>query len=204
MKRTAKRRGSLVVLLVLSIGAIIAVLNTLQITFLAEKTKKSVTAEYQENCNQITAAYAQSLENKIWGYFKEMDVYVHSEVVRTGDVAKIGEWLASRGDIRSSDFDYVIFAGADGIAYTDLGKRVDISDRSYFSAIMVNGKESYIDNPVISKTTNEAVYHVVRAVKYGNKIIGFFAGVVTIKDVGDIISRIRLGKTGTEIGRAHV
>ena len=190
------KRKSLVLLLVLSIGGFIAVLNTVQVVIIAETTKKTVSAEYQTNCEQITSAYAQSLANKLWGYSRELDYYVNSEAARSGDPDKIGQWLQAQSDVRSPDFDYVMFCGPDGLAYTDMGKRTDISDRSYFSAVMINGQNSYIDNPVISKTTGDPVFHVTVAVKRGDKNIGFFAGVVNINEIKDTTNRIRLGKTG--------
>ena len=191
-----KKRKSLSLHDALPSCGFIAALNTIQVIFIAEKMKKTVSAEYEANCQQITAAYAQSLENKLWGYSKELDVYVHSEIVRTGDINRIGEWLETQSGIRSSDFDYVMFCGPGGLAYTDIGKRTDIADRPYYAAVMVNGLESYIDNPVISKTTGDAVFHVTCAVKYDGKIIGFFAGVVNIDGVKNTVNRIRLGKTG--------
>ena len=196
MNTTEKKRKSLVLTIVLSIGLVILCFNSILIAVISSRTRASLSEQYIADCSQIAFAHSYGFANLISGYEKELDYYVNADVMKTGSEEEIGAWLADHENKRSSDFDYIMFCGPGGIAYTDLGKRTDVKDRSYFKAIMQDGNVSFIDDPVISKTTGQPVFHVTRAVKSGTKTIGFIAGVVNVNYITTIANTVKLGKTG--------
>lgn len=61
---------------------------------------------------------------------------------------------------------------------------------------MQDGKTSFIDDPVVSRTTGQSVIHVTRAIVRNGKNIGLFSGVMQSKHLGEIISNIKIGNTG--------
>ncbi|HAH61566.1 MAG TPA: methyl-accepting chemotaxis protein [Treponema sp.] len=190
------RKGHLVIFFVTTLGLIFLGLNTVQTLLVSRKTKNSIELSYIEDCRQITAAYSLALTNKLNEYTSELNQYVTADVVRTGDETQIVQWLRSHANIRSKDFDYVFFCGPDGTVYTDTNETATVTDRSYFKAIINEGKDEYIDNPVISKTTGNPIIHVSKAVKAGGKTIGFFSGVVPLTTIQNTISGIKLGESG--------
>ena len=196
MDATEKKRKSLVLTIVLSIGLVILCFNSILIAVISTRTRSSLSEQYIADCSQIAFAHSYGFANLISGYEKELDYYVNADVMKTGSEEEIGAWLVAHENKRSSDFDYIMFCGPEGVAYTDLGKRTDVKDRSYFKAIMQDGNVSFIDDPVISKTTGQAVFHVTRAVKSGTKTIGFIAGVVNVNYITTISDTVKLGKTG--------
>ena len=191
-----EKRKSLVFTLVLFAGLLIIFFNALQIIATAEITKKSQLEDSANDYEVVVKAYSQVISEKIDGYYHAMNFYVNSDVAQDGSLAEMREWLVSHEDHRIAEFDYILLCGPDGIAYTDTGKRTDISDRPYFKAIMQDGKERFISNPVVSKTTGQSVIHVTRAIVRNGKNIGLFAGVMQSKYLGEIITSIKIGSSG--------
>lgn len=191
-----EKRKSLVFRLVLFAGISIVFFNFLQIIITGEITKKSVLEDSANDYGVVVKAYSQVISEKIDAYYHAMNFYVNSDVAQDGSLAEMREWLVSHADHRIAEFDYIMLCGPDGIAYTDTGKRTDISDRPYFKAIMQDGKERFIDDPVVSRTAGQSVVHVSRAIVRNGKNIGLFCGVMQSKHIGEIISNIKVGNTG--------
>ena len=191
-----EKRKSLVFRLVLFVGLSIIFFNALQIIVTGEITKKSQLADSASDYGVVANAYSQVISEKIDAYFYAMNFYVNSDVAQDGTLAQMREWLVSHEDHRIKEFDYIMLAGPDGIAYTDTGKQINISDRPYFKAIMKDGKTKFIDDPVTSKTNGQTVIHVTRAIVRNGKNIGLFSGVMQSKYLGEIITSIKIGSTG--------
>ena len=191
-----EKRKSLVFRLVLFVGLSIIFFNFLQIIVTGEITKKSTLEDSANDYAVVTAAYSQVISEKIEAYLYAMNFYVNSDMALEGTFDEMRQWLISQEDQRISEFDYIMLAGPDGTAYTDTGKSIDIADRPYFKAIMQDGKTSFIDDPVVSRTTGQSVIHVTRAIVRNGKNIGLFSGVMQSKHLGEIISNIKIGNTG--------
>lgn len=191
-----EKRKSLVFRLVLFVGISIVFFNLLQIIITGEITKKSTLEDSANDYAVVTAAYSQVISEKIEAYLYAMNFYVNSDMALEGTFDEMRQWLISQEDQRISEFDYIMLAGPDGTAYTDTGKSIDIADRPYFKAIMQDGKTSFIDDPVVSRTTGQSVIHVTRAIVRNGKNIGLFSGVMQSKHLGEIISNIKIGNTG--------
>ena len=191
-----EKRKSLVFRLVLFVGISIVCFNALQIIVTGEITKKSQLEDSANDYGVVAAAYSQVISEKIDAYFYAMNFYVNSDMALEGTFDQMRQWLVSQEDHRISEFDYIMLAGSDGIAYTDTGKSIDISDRPYFKAIMQDGKTKFIDDPVVSRTTGQSVIHVTRAIIRNGKNIGLISGVMQSKYLGEIISNIKVGNTG--------
>ncbi len=200
MKSTSKTKGSrktsLVLTLVLSIGAVIILCNLLQAMLILKTTQKVQVAEAVADYMQIGAATDTALANKVQSYFNLLDFYVKNEVMKEGDINEMAEWLVSVADERAAVFDYVMICGPDGKARTDLDKLTEIQERPYFKAIMKEGKDRYVGNPVFSKTTSKAVVHFARAIKRNGKIEYMLVGVVNMNTIVDEIDNIKIGEAG--------
>ena len=148
-----EKRTSLTRRLCLLVGIVIVFLNVVQLLFVTSNAQKDIVAEDLEMYANMIDGYSLSLQNDLEGYVKELNGYIHADVMEDGDLQSVYEWIQDpeHADMRG-EFDYIMFAGPDGISYNDNGTTTDISDRSYFKAIMQQGKEQFIDDPVISKT----------------------------------------------------
>ena len=161
---TKKRRVSLIVNLIILIGLGIAGLTAIQVAVLSQLAKKDSRADHVNNYVMLTTSIKESLENTIQGYFMQLNPYLNSEIMKSGNFDLIGRWLQANPQIRAKDFDYIMIADKNGVSYNDNGTRTDIADRDYFKAVMFNGRQTYIDNPVTSRTTGKKVIHVTKPI----------------------------------------
>ena len=179
MAELKKRASSLVITLISIIGVGVAVLTFVQVFVLSGIARTYSREENVDNYVRWVDSVDDSLSQTVEGYYKDLYVYVGADVMESGNVDLAGEWLNNNQNLRSKEFDYIMVAGPDGLAYTDLGKRTDISERYYFQAILKNKQERYIDNPVVSKTTGDRVIHVATALRNANgEIFAMVAGVI--------------------------
>ncbi|MCR4580641.1 MAG: methyl-accepting chemotaxis protein [Treponema sp.] len=191
------KAASLVLNLILLIGFSFALLTILQVVILGKIAITDSREDKIQNYSMLAQAYDLALINDIDGYYKELDLYIGAEVMKEGDVDKAGLWLQENEKLRNPEFDYIMIAGQEGLSYNDNGTRTNISTRDYYQAIMKNGKEKYIDNPVISKTTGQPVVHITRALKDENgKTFAMLAGVININILTKEISEIKIGSNG--------
>ena len=184
MAETQKRKASLIVNLIILIGFGFAALTAIQVASLSNLAKKNSRADHVENYVMLTKSIRDSLENTIQGYFMQLNPYVNSEVMKSGNFDVCGKWLQANPQIRAKEFDYIMLADAQGYTYNDNGTRTNIADRDYFQAVMFKGAKTYIDNPVKSRTTGKTVIHVTRPI-YGRdgNVFAMISGVINIENL---------------------
>jgi methyl-accepting chemotaxis protein len=159
--------------------------------------KKESVKTYIEFSQSLVEKAADSLSYWATRYFKDLDVYTKSEVFETGDIKTIYDYIETNKKLLGEDFQYVGIADMNGQMYTSTGSVTDIHDRDYFIAITQNGKKQYVDNPVLSRTTNTYVFHVaVPATDKNGKIFGMFCGVVPIDQLQQEVLDIKIGSGG--------
>ena len=193
---TEKRQLKLAAVIIIVLAFTIIVLNTLQILFIATNIRKANTKSYEEECSEITLAYAELMAAKLSEYYSLLYTYTNSDIARTGTDAQIVAWLQNNASIRPKDFDYVAYVDAKGNFDSDIKSHTSVKDRGYFKEIMELGWETTIDNPVTSKITGKTVIHICRALKRNGKTIGFFCAVMEMHSFNNMVSEIKLGDTG--------
>ena len=198
MKKTTEKikKRSLVLTLILSIGGTIAAFNVLQTTSVARSARIGIVKDSASKFTELSKAYALAMENDLWGYEQELNYYINSDIMKTGTIEEMAEWLVAHEGERTEDFDYIMLCGPEGRSYNDIGSRTDIKTRSYFRAIMEEGKDEYIDDPVISKTTGKPVVHITRAIKRDGKNFAMLCGVVNVSDLTEEFEALKIGDNG--------
>ena len=198
MKDSTKKmkKRSLVLTLILSIGGTIAFFNVLQTFSVARSARMDLVADATDKYSEISNAYALAMENDLWGYKQELNYYINADIMKTGSLEEMAAWLRAHESERTADFDYIMLCGPEGRSYNDIGSRTDIKNRSYFKAIMEEGKDEYIDDPVISKTTGKPVVHITRAIKRNGRNFAMLCGVVNVSDLTEEFYALKIGENG--------
>ena len=194
-----KKQGKLVYYIVGITVVIVAVLTSLQIYIVNARTKESVASSYEENCLKITDAYSNVVSIRLSEYIKQMRMYTEADITQTADPHQIQEWLIEHAKSRTPDFDRIGYIDAKGDFYNDQNKVTNVKDRIYFKAIMEQGHDTNIDDPVTSKSTGTTIIHVSQAAKVGGKTVGFYSAVVGVDKLTEFVKTIRIGKTGYAI-----
>ncbi len=191
-----QKQGKLVYYIVGITVVIVAVLTSLQIYIVNARTKESVASSYEENCLKITDAYSNVVSIRLSEYIKQMRMYTEADITQTADPRQIQEWLIEHAKSRTPDFDRIGYIDAKGDFYNDQNKVTNVKDRIYFKAIMEQGHDTNIDDPVTSKSTGTTIIHVSQAAKVGGKTVGFYSAVVGVDKLTEFVKTIRIGKTG--------
>lgn len=192
-----QKKKRIVVLLCTLLGIFITGLNAIQIIFISRNTRKSVATDYRTNCEQITSAYSLAIANKISEYMCQLSFYTDTDIVQSGNNNSIIEWLRSHTGSRPSYFEYVMYVPASGKGYCDIGYNVDVSSKRFFTKILKDGNNSFVDcTPEKDSVTNKEVIYISKAAKVRGKIIGTFVAVVARDVIENMVSYINLGETG--------
>lgn len=192
--QTQKQKIALIVSL--SVGGLIIVMNLLQTLYVSDRVKKSVADEYVTHSVQITNAYSLAIANKINEYMGQMRFYSDADVVATGNDKLIVEWLRNHVSSRRAFFSSVMYVDKNGYSYKDSGGEGFVADADFFTAVMEHQKNDYVDNPLIDSETGKTVFHVARAAKVNGKTIGVFVASVSIETLQYMVNYISFGESG--------
>ena len=191
-----KKEKHLLTRILLIVAAMILIINTFQIVFIAERTKKITNQQIESDYTDLTKSYASQVVLKLSEYKTALDFYINSDAAQTGDTEEIVDWLRTTTSKRNKIFDYVAWVDETGKFQTDNGNETFVTQRDYYQAIVKNGADDFIDNPATSLTTGKTIIHVCRAVKHGGKNIGFFTGTVSMETINKLVKDITVGETG--------
>ena len=197
MNQAKRKNGKLFVLIAMIIALTVVVLDAIQILVVSVSARgeieKDTFMQYKELSRQSALVY----EHQIDSYLSKMDYYANADIVQQGkSTDEIVRWMTNRIHNRSEVFEYIGYVDKNGVNYTDNGETSNVSDRDYFQAIIKQGADTYIDNPVVARTTGRTVVHVCKAAKYKDKTIGLFYGVMNPESVSDALAEIDLGSIG--------
>ena len=191
-----KKQGKLVYYIVFITILIVVTLSLLQVNVVKLRTRKSVALSYEEDCRKITDAYSNVVSIRLSEYIKQMRMYTEADVTQTADPYQIQNWLVAHTKSRTPDFDRIGYIDEKGDFYNDQKKITNVKDRIYFKAIMVQGNDTNIDDPVTSKSTGDTIIHVSKAAKVNGRTVGFYSAVVGVNKLKDFVSSIKIGKSG--------
>lgn len=191
-----KKEKHLLTRILLIVAATILIINTFQVIFIAERTKKITNQQIESDYTDLTKSYASQVVFKLSEYKTALDFYVNSDAAQTGDTEEIADWLRTTTSKRNKIFDYVAWVDETGKFQADNGNETFVTQRDYYQAIVKNGADEFIDNPATSLITGKTIIHVCRAVKHGGKNIGFFTGIVSMETINKLVKDITVGETG--------
>ena len=176
-----------------SIAAVLVILGTIIVI----QVTVSVTNSSKKSNELITQAKAQEIGRLIQGYIREMAVLSKDEMFVTGNIPEVKKFLKESSSFMNPAFDFMMFTLPSGENHTSLGTQTSISDRDYFKAILVDGKEWYVSMPLISKSTGKKIFIVCHAVKNGkNQTVGLVGASVKLETLSKIAGDIRIGENG--------
>lgn len=191
-----KKEKHLLTRILLIVAATILIINTFQVVLIADRTKKITNQQIESDYTDLTKSYANQVVLKLYEYKTALDFYVNSDATQTGDTKEIVDWLRTTTSKRNKMFDYVAWVDETGKFQADNGNDTFVTQRDYYQAIVKNGADEFIDNPVTSLITGKTIIHVCRAVKHGGKNIGFFTGIVSMETINKLVKDITVGETG--------
>ena len=146
---------------------------------------------------QVASARAAELGRLLDEHFAELNIISLSDQMRFGDEKTADAYILGLNGKVSADISQVLLAWPDGRALTASGAYVNVGERPYFKGIFVEGKDSFINDAVISKATGKPAIILVKAVKGKDDKTRALAGFeMQLATLSDIAGAIKLGKSG--------
>ena len=186
----------------LGLGLLFAVLFLFSILLVITSIviKSQTTESYYEMANEIVDGRADEINKWIEIYKNDLKVYSDADVVKTGDPAAVIEWLHAHQNLRNPDYDYMFFCDAEGTSFRDtglVGGKGALTERDYYKAMMREGKDIFVGNVVLSKTSGQYVMPIARAAKDASgRTFGFFVGMLGINQIKNEVEQFQIGETG--------
>ena len=162
--------------------------------------QSQTTKSYYEMAHEIVNGRADEINKWIEVYINDLRIYSDADIIKTGDDEQVIEWLHNHQNLRNPDYDYMFFCDAEGTSYRDtglVGGKGALVERDYYKAMMKEGRDTFVGNVVLSKTSGKYVMPIARAAKDANgKTFGFFVGMLGIKQLTDKVESFQIGETG--------
>jgi len=196
VKEHAKKKGKLFVF----IGAVLAItiiaLNVAQVSIVGISARKKIKEDSKHQYLEFAEQSSLMVSNKLDMYLASLDFYTKADVVKTKSSSQIVDWMKSHSNERPTYFDYIGWADLDGKFQTDINSSGNITERDYWQAIVQKGANTYVDNPVASKSSGKSVVHVCKNSKVNGNLVGFFFGIVALEHISRFLDDIELGQIG--------
>jgi methyl-accepting chemotaxis protein len=193
----AKRNVGLMTRIALLFSAMVAIMLGGIIAIIGLRLNQDIHALVKEENVQIAMARAAELGRLIDQHFAELNIIALSDQMRLGDEKAAVAYIQGLNGKVSADISVVLLAWPDGRASTASGAYVDVKERPYFKAVFIDGKDTFINDAVISKSSGLPAVLLVKAVKGKDGKTRALAGFeMQLSKLTEIASAIQLGKTG--------
>nr|HPO60720.1 cache domain-containing protein [Exilispira sp.] len=164
--------------------------------FIINYFRTNVNSYITELSNEIILKGADSIENFISGLLSEVKVLTSIPEYKTGDVTIANRMTDYLSDKLDPNFQLMFFAALDGSYYTTLKGGGNIKDREYFQEIIYNGKDFFISDPLISKSTGKQVFVIAHKVtNEEGRTVGLIAANVTLSKFTEIVNGLKIGSS---------
>ena len=188
-----RRMGLVLLVAVLFLFSILLLITSIVI-------KSQTTESYYEMAHEIVNGRADEINKWIEVYINDLKVYSNADVIETGDDEQVIEWLHNHQKLRNPDYDYMFFCDSEGTSFRDtglVGGKGALVERDYYKAMMKEGKDIFVGNVVLSKTSGQYVMPIARAAKNAKgKTFGFFIGMLGINQIKAEVEQFQIGETG--------
>ena len=162
--------------------------------------KTQTTESYYEMAHEIVNGRADEINKWIEVYKNDLKVYSDADVIATGDDEQVIEWLHNHQNLRNADYDYMFYCDSEGTSFRDtglVGGKGALVERDYYQAMMKQGKDLFVGNVVLSKTSGQYVMPIARAAKNAQgRTFGFFIGMLGINALKEEVEQFQIGETG--------
>ena len=199
-KKTKLRKSSIGRKLGLLLGVAVLFLFSILLIITSRVIRSQTKDSYYEMAHEIVNGRADEINKWIEVYKNDLKVYSDADVVKTGDAEQVIAWLHDHQNLRNPDYDYMFFCDAEGTSYRDtglVGGKGALVERDYYQAMMKQGKDIFVGNVVLSKTSGQYVMPIARAAKDAKgKTFGFFVGMLGINQLKTEVEQFKIGETG--------
>jgi methyl-accepting chemotaxis protein len=193
----AQKRFSLTSRIALSVIALVALILAAVLGFASFRLGNEVRSVVQDENMQIASARAAELGKTLAAHLAELNIIGLSDEMRSGDTKTAAAYINGLNGRLGAEVSTVMMVTPDGKATTPSGDYVDVRERPYYKAFFIDGKDSYISDPLVSKATGKSAVMLMAAVKGKDARTRYAAGIeIQLASLAAVSNSIKIGKTG--------
>lgn len=151
----------------------------------------------EDMTGEIVTATGNEIGQWLKGKADEVAVFAKSPEISSGDWDEGVAYTDKIGSQIDGDFNFVWYGDLEGNFYASNGATGNIKGRYDYEAIVTEGKDSFISNPVIALATGKGVIVVLNSVKdESGNITGVFAGTIGMDELQEVVSSVKVAGNG--------
>lgn len=151
----------------------------------------------EQLAREVARARADEVARWLDGVQTDVRRYASLDVIRRARPQEIEPFLAGVAAGLEAHYEILFFAWPDGRYHTTQAVRGSVLDRDYFQAIVSGKSDFVISDPVISRSTGNAIIVIASAVRdHTGRLAGVFAATVKTDTLSSIVDRMKIGQAG--------
>ncbi len=176
----------------------IAIVVSIMVVVLASVSyglaQQALVEKIDEANSQAIAGLQKTISAKLEKWTAQVRVLASMPVAQTMDWSRLYPYLEKNME-QFTDFEIVFLADRTGAFNTTLHATGNIGDRDYFAPVMAG--ETVVSQPVVSKSTNEAIVVIASPVRsQSGQVIGLMAGTITLTRLTELVNEVEFGAGG--------
>ncbi len=177
----------------LSITSVLILLGV----FLYFQTKSQNLNAMETMSEQIIAARGSEVGRWLTSKTNQVNILASENELKSASLEEINQYVNGKGKELEGEFSFLWYGDLNGNFYASNGAKGNIRDRYDYKAIVDEGKDVFISNPVIAKATGKPVIVILHSVKgTDGRLKGVFAGVINLDTISKIANDIKVGQSG--------
>ena len=146
---------------------------------------------------EIVTARAQELGEWLGAFITESKIIASNSIIMSSNKDLIKNELILIAKNFDESHEAASFIDLNGNFLTDKGVTGNVVTREYFKEVIINKKEYYVSNPVISKVSNELISPVAyRVLNENDELVGMYMEPIRLNYLAEVISSIKIGEKG--------
>ena len=188
----ARRKNILKKLYVVLAFFVLSALLYITSSYAINEVKDAIETQYIEDGGNLAHAYSHAFQSIIAQANLSLDMYATNDIFSTGSRDRIASWLSSHRSLHPRNFLDVFFCDVEGVGVFDDGKRFDLSDTSFYKAMMRGSYIYYLGSATRSPITGKMFIQVCRAIFSENdEFRGFVGGTIELHQIKKLLADTR-------------
>ncbi len=155
---------------------------------------EALVSEIDASSRQVITGLQETISAQLDKLVAQVELLAAMPATQTMDWKRLYPFLDQNAE-QFSDFEILFLADTTGAFNTTLHATGNIGDRDYFQPVMSG--ETVISQPVISKSTNQAIIVIATPVRDSSKrVVGLMAGTITLTSLTDLVNQVDFNGEG--------
>lgn len=151
----------------------------------------------ERSSTAVAEARADEIGRLINSYIREASALAKIPAFTSGSLETAKKYFEIKDEKLNGDFDYILFSNTEGNTVNSINGTSNISERDYFKAVMIDGKDYFVSMPLLSKTTGAQMFVIAHAV-FNNtgKRVGMLGAIIKLETLSSIAKNTKIGDKG--------